>query len=148
MHWVLYSQFLGKFRNFRDGDNTLSENINRIFERDRIISEETIGVPTNLEEQQANDLQDWFCLRENSSVSSFRCMDSILNLMEDDVIYHLNDYVFCEQCTKFGKIIGLYRISAEQWIDLEIMEDLNIDSESGISFASIGSDCFKKIVKM
>ena len=50
MHWVLYSQFLGKFRNFRDGDNTLSENINRIFERDRIISEETIGVPTNLEE--------------------------------------------------------------------------------------------------
>ena len=70
MDWVLYSQFLGKFRNFWDADNTLSENINRMFERDGIISEETIGVPTNLDEQQANDLQDWFCLRENSSVSS------------------------------------------------------------------------------
>ena len=149
MDWVVYSQFLGKFRNFRDADNTLSENINRIFERDGIISEETIGVPTNLDKQQANDLQDWLCLRENSSVSSFRCMVSILNLMEDDdVIYHLNDYVFCEQCTKFGKIIGLYRINAEQWIDLEIMEGLNIDSESGISFASIDSDRFKKMVKM
>ena len=68
--------------------------------------------------------------------------------MEDDVIYHLNDYAFCEQCTKFGKIIGLYRINAEQWIDLiEITEDLNIDSESGISFASIGSDRFKKWLK-
>ena len=75
-------------------------------------------------------------------------MDSILNLMEDDVIYHLNDYVFCEQCTKFGRIIGLYRINAEQWIDLEIMEDLNIDSESEISFASIDSDHFTKMVKM
>ena len=149
MDWVVYSQFLGKFRNFRDADNTLSENINRIFERDGIISEETIGVPTNLDKQQANDLQDWLCLRENSSVSSFRCMDSILNLMEDDdVIYHLNDYVFCEQCTKFGRIIGLYRINAEQWIDLEIMEDLNIDSESEISFASIDSDHFTKMVKM
>ena len=60
----------------------------------------------------------------------------------------MTDYVFCEQCTKFGKIIGLYRINAEQWIDLEIMEDLNIDSESGISFTSIGSDRFKKMVKM
>ena len=28
------------------------------------------------------------------------------------------------------------------------MEDLNIDSESGISFTSIGSDRFKKMVKM
>ena len=46
----------------------------------------TIGVSTNLDEQKANDLQDWFCLRENSSLSSFGCMDSILNLMEDDVI--------------------------------------------------------------
>ena len=146
---MLYSQFLGKFRNLEDAGNTLSENINRVFERHGINSEETIGVPTNLDERQANDLRDWFCLRENSSVSSFRCMDSILNLMEDDdVIYHLNDYVFCEQCTKFGKIIGLYRINAEQWIDLEIMEGLNIDSESGISFASIDSDRFKKMVKM
>ena len=146
---MLYSQFLGKFRNLQDAGNTLSENVNRVFERDGIISEETIGVPTNLDERQANDLRDWFYLRENSSVSSFRCMDSILNLMEDDdVIYHLNDYVFCEQCTKFGKIIGLYRINAEQWIDLEIMEGLNIDSESGIYFASIDSDRFKKMVKM
>ena len=123
-----------------------------MFERDGIISEEkkkTIGVSTNLDEQQANDLQDWFCLRENSSVSSFRCMDSILNLMEDDAIQHVTDYAFCEQCTKFGKIIGLYRINAEQWIDLiKITEDLNVDSESGISFASIGSDHFKKMVKM
>ena len=68
--------------------------------------------------------------------------------MEDDVICHLNHYVFCEQCTKFLKIIGLYRINVEQWVDLEIMEDLNIDSKSGISFASIGSDRFKKMVKM
>ena len=145
---MLYSQFLGKFRNLEDAGNTLSENINRVFERDGINSEETIGVPTNLDERQANDLRDWFCLRENSSVSSFRCMDSILNLMEDDAIQHVTDYTFCEQCTKFGKIIGLYRINAEQWIDLEIMEDLNIDSESGISFTSIGSDRFKKMVKM
>ena len=28
------------------------------------------------------------------------------------------------------------------------LEDLNIDSESGISFASIGSDSFTKMVKM
>ena len=60
----------------------------------------------------------------------------------------MNDFFFCEQCAKFWKIIGLYRINVEQWIDLEIMEDLNIDSESGICFASIGSDCFKKMVKM
>ena len=63
----------------------------------------TIGVSTNLDEQQANDLQDWFCLRENSSVSSFRCMDSILNLMEDDVIYHLNDFFFANNVQSFGK---------------------------------------------
>ena len=75
-------------------------------------------------------------------------MDSILNLMVDDVIDHLNDYIFREECTKFGKIIGLYHINAEQWIDLEIMEGLNIDSESGISFASIDSDRSKKMVKM
>ena len=43
----------------------------------------------------------------------------------------------------FGKIIGLYRISAEQSVDLDILEDLNIDSESGISFAS-----FTEMVKM
>ena len=79
---------------------------------------------------------------------SASALNSILDLMEDDVIYHLNDYVFCEQCTKFGRIIGLYRINAEQWIDLEIMEDLNIDSESEISFASIDSDHFTKMVKM
>ena len=60
----------------------------------------------------------------------------------------MTDYVFCEQCTKFGKIIGLYRINAVQWIDLQIREDLNIDSESGICFASIGSDCLKKMVIM
>ena len=53
MDWLLYSQFLGKFRNLRDADNTLSENNNRVFERDGIISEETIGVPTNLAERQA-----------------------------------------------------------------------------------------------
>ena len=56
----------------------------------------------------------------------------------------MNDYVFGEQCTiMFGKIIGLYRISAEQSVDLDILEDLNIDSESGISFAS-----FTEMVKM
>ena len=49
---------------------------------------------------------------------------------------------------KVGKITGLYRISAEQWVDLEILEDVNIDSDSGISFASISSDCSKKMVKM
>ena len=145
---MLCLQFLGKFRNLRDAGNTLSENINRMFERDGIISEEAMGVPTNLDERQANDLQDWSCLHENSSVFSFTCTDDILNLMEDDIIDNLNDYVFCEQCSKFGKITGLYRVSAEQWVDLEILEDVNIDSESGISFASIGSDCFKKIVKM
>ena len=62
-----------------------------------------VGVPTNLDQRQANDLQDWSCLHENSSVFSFTCMDDILNLMEDDIIYNLNDYVFCEQCTKLGK---------------------------------------------
>ena len=80
---VLHSQFLGKFRNLQDAGNTLSENTNRVFEKDGIISEETIRVPTNLDKQQENDLRDWFCLRENSSVSSFK---SILSLMEDDVI--------------------------------------------------------------
>ena len=42
----------------------------------------------------------------------------------------------------------MYHFNAEQWVDLEILEDLNIDSESGISFSSIGSDRFKKMVKM
>ena len=42
----------------------------------------------------------------------------------------------------------MYCVIAEQWVDLETLEDLNIDSESGISFASIGSDRFKKMVKM
>ena len=42
----------------------------------------------------------------------------------------------------------MYHVNAEQWVDLEILEDLNIDSESGISFSSIGSDRFKKMVKM
>ena len=42
----------------------------------------------------------------------------------------------------------MYHVNAEQWVDLEILEDLNIDSESGISFSSIGSDRFKKIVKI
>ena len=81
-----------------------------MFERDGIISEEkkkTIGVSTNLDEQQANDLQDWFCLRENSSVSSFRCMDSILNLMEDDVIYHLND---------FFSLRTMYKVLENNWL--------------------------------
>ena len=41
MDWVLYSQFLGKIRNLQDADKSLSENINRVFERDSIISEET-----------------------------------------------------------------------------------------------------------
>ena len=61
----------------------------------------TIGVLTNLDEQQANDLQDWFCLRENSSLSSFRCMDSILNLMEDDVIWMI--FFFANNVQSFGK---------------------------------------------
>ena len=59
-------------------------------------------------------------------------MNSILTLMEDDIFYHLKDYVFSEQCTKLAKIIDLYRINADEWVDLEIMEDLNIDSESKI----------------
>ena len=42
----------------------------------------------------------------------------------------------------------MYHVNAEQWVDLKILEDLNIDSESGISFSSIGSDCFNKMVKM
>ena len=42
----------------------------------------------------------------------------------------------------------MYYVNAEQRVDLKILEDLNIDSESGISFSSIGSDHFKKIVKI
>ena len=42
----------------------------------------------------------------------------------------------------------MYHVNAEQWVDLETLEDLNIDSESGISFSSIGSDRFKKMVKI
>ena len=42
----------------------------------------------------------------------------------------------------------MYYVNAEQRVDLKILEDLNIDSESGISFSSIGSDRFKKIVKI
>ena len=42
----------------------------------------------------------------------------------------------------------MYHVNAEQWVDLEILEDLNIDSESGISFFSVGSDSFKKMVKI
>ena len=42
----------------------------------------------------------------------------------------------------------MYHVYAEQWVDLEILEDINIDSEIGISFSSIGSDHFKKMVKI
>ena len=42
----------------------------------------------------------------------------------------------------------MYHVNADQWVDLETLEDLNIDSESGISFSSIGSDRFKKMVKI
>ena len=42
----------------------------------------------------------------------------------------------------------MYHVNAKQWVDLEIREDLKIDSESGISFSSIGSDHFKKMVKI
>ena len=75
-------------------------------------------------------------------------MESISNVMEDDIIYSLNYYDFCEQDTKFWKIIGWYRVNSEQWVDLEILEHLNIDNKSEIFFASIGSDCFKNMVKM
>ena len=42
----------------------------------------------------------------------------------------------------------MYHFNAEQWVDLEILEDLNIDIERGISFFSVGSDHFKKMVKI
>ena len=42
----------------------------------------------------------------------------------------------------------MYYVNAEQRVDLKILEDLNIDSESGISFSSIGSDRSKKMVKI
>ena len=42
----------------------------------------------------------------------------------------------------------MYHVNAEQWVDLEIREDLKIDSESGISFSSVGSDRFNKMVKI
>ena len=42
----------------------------------------------------------------------------------------------------------MYHFNAEQWVDLEILEDLNIDIERGISFFSVGSDRFKKMVKI
>ena len=42
----------------------------------------------------------------------------------------------------------MYHVNAEQWVDLGILEELNIDSESWIFFYSIGSDLFKKMVKI
>ena len=42
----------------------------------------------------------------------------------------------------------MYHFNAEQWVDLEILEDLNINTERGISFFSVGSDRFKKMVKI
>ena len=42
----------------------------------------------------------------------------------------------------------MYHVNTEKWVDLKILEDLNIDSESGISFSSIGSDRSKKMVKI
>ena len=42
----------------------------------------------------------------------------------------------------------MYHFNAEQWVDLEILEDLNIDIERGTSFFSVGSDRFKKMVKI
>ena len=49
---------------------------------------------------------------------------------------------------KYFPYFGLYHVNAEQWVDLEILEDLNIDSESGVSFSSIGSDRFNEMVKI
>ena len=65
MDWVLHSQFLGKFQILQDADNNLPENINWVFERGSVISEEAIRVLNSLDEQQSNDLQDWFYLHEN-----------------------------------------------------------------------------------
>ena len=42
----------------------------------------------------------------------------------------------------------MYCVNAEQWVDLEILTDLNIDSESGISFTNIDSDCLNKMVQI
>ena len=42
----------------------------------------------------------------------------------------------------------MHHVNAEQWVHLEILVDLNIDSESGISLSSIGFDHFKKMVKI
>ena len=42
----------------------------------------------------------------------------------------------------------MYCVNAEQLVDLEILEELSVGSESEISFASIGSDRFKKMVKI
>lgn len=65
MDWVLCSQFLGKFQILQDADDNLRENINWVFERGSVISEEAIRVLNSLDEQQSNDLQDWFYLHEN-----------------------------------------------------------------------------------
>ena len=103
LDWVLHSQFLGKLQNLGYTDNTLFENINRLFEninrlfeninllfeRDGIIIEEALGVPTNLDERQANDLQDWFCLMRIPAFS--------------DIIYDLNNYVFVNNVQSLGK---------------------------------------------
>ena len=51
----------------------------------------------------------------------------------------------CMRIQVFSGII--YHVNAELWV-LKISEDLNIDSESWISFASIGSNRIKKMLKM
>ena len=42
----------------------------------------------------------------------------------------------------------MYHVNAEHWVDLKILEDLNIEVESRIPFSSIGFDHFKKMVKI
>ena len=42
----------------------------------------------------------------------------------------------------------MHHVNAEHWVDLKILEDLNIEIESGILFSSIAFDHFKEMVKI
>ena len=42
----------------------------------------------------------------------------------------------------------MYHVNAEHWVDLKILEDLNIEIESEIPFSSIGFDHSKEMVKI
>lgn len=138
MDWVIYSQFLGKFKHLHDRDNTVSDTINRTFQREGIITEELIGKSIQLSERQKNDIKIYFT--DTSKVLSHNQLDSNEELMSDDFVYHVGDIVFVDH--KFEKIVGLITVNDTSFVDVEMFYSFCQDYESGIFFSRLNCQSY------